>query len=167
MFNNISLEIEITCLVNELPLDLESKEYKEIKQGYFSDGGGSLRIRQKGNTFELTKKEQIDPSDFSKHKETTIYIKQEEFEKLWPQVVKSLEKKRYFYPLKDNLIAEVDVFGGKLKGLVLVEVEFPNESFVSSFQRPVWFGKDVTQEQWSSGEFLAGKSFDEIKSQIK
>lgn len=164
------IENERTFLVKRLPEDLKSKRREKIRQGYLSEGLYPLRIRQKGNKYELTKKEPKTPGDFSRHEETTIYPKKEEFEKLWPLTVKSLEKTRYFYPLvktsepsKGGLTAEIDVFEKKLKGLVFVEVEFPSKKAMESFIPPDWFGRDVTQEEWSVNAYLAGKSFEEIK----
>ena len=157
-------ELEITCLVKKLPKDWEKHPVLLIKQGYFSKKGASpLRIRQKGNYFSLTKKIPLKAGDFSQFEEKTIEITKEEFDRLWPSVVASLEKKRVLYKLDGGLTAEIDIFEGPLKGLVLVEVEFSSEEEKTSFKLPEWFGCDVTQEKWVAGKRLAGKSFAEIK----
>ncbi len=92
---------------------------------------------------------------------------EDEFNKLWPLAEKFLEKVRYYLTLDDGLTAEVDVFGGKLKGLTLVEVEFTSVEQMESFQPPDWFGRDVTQEEFSANAFLAGKTFGEIRKHLK
>lgn len=38
---------------------------------------------------------------------------------------------------------------------------------MKSFHPPSWFGKDVTQEDFSANSFLAGKTLTEIKTYIK
>lgn len=157
------IENEFTFLVKKLPQNLEPHRQEALKQGYFSAELQPLRIRQKGTRFELNKKVPLNPQDFSRYQEFEIEISQEEFERLWPQVLNSLEKTRYYIPLSAGLKAELDVFEGDLKGLSLVEVEFPTEEARSKFQPPDWFGKDVTQEHWACGAYLAGKSFAEIK----
>lgn len=160
------LEIERTYLVKNLPADLGSFEKKEIKQGWFSDLPSPLRIRQTDDRFELTKKLVKAAGDFSTYEENNLPIKLEEFERLWPHVVRSLVKTRYLVPLADGLKAELDVFHGKLEGLAFVEVEFTSREQMTDFEAPGWFGNDVTNEEFSANWFLAGLSFDEVKGLI-
>ena len=58
-----------------------------------------------------------------------------------------ITKKRYRIPEKDGLMIELDVFEGELAGLVLAEVEFPDEQTAEKYQPPQWFGRDVTYEK--------------------
>ena len=39
---------------------------------------------------------------------------------------------------------ELDVFSGKFQGLVLAEVEFPDQASADAFLPPAWFGREVT-----------------------
>ena len=57
-----------------------------------------------------------------------------------------IDKTRYIYPLENGLKAEVDVFGGAQQGLILAEVEFLSEDGMREFQKPEWFGEDVSQD---------------------
>jgi CYTH domain-containing protein len=166
MNSSKAIETEITCLVRRLPEGYMSHPFEDIKQGYFSDGGDALRIRQKGPIFVLTKKEPTHENDFSQFNETSIVIKQVEFNRLWPLVTKSLVKRRYYYPLSTSITCEIDIFLEDLEGLILVEVEFLDRAELDNFVRPDWFGKEVTQEKWPSGEFLAGRDFAEVKKFI-
>jgi len=161
------LEIEKTFLLNEIPGNLSSYKSEQIKQGYLSSPPSPLRIRKKGNKFELTKKLPTKEGDYSSAEEINIPLTEYEFNKLWPLTERSLEKIRYYVPLDNNLMAELDVFQENLKGLAFVEVEFLSEEQMKSFQSPKWFGKDVTQEDFSSNSFLAGKSFSEIEPYLK
>ena len=160
------IEIEKTFLVKQIPRNLSQYKSQKIKQGYLSPSPSPLRIRQKGDKFELTKKIPFKPGDFSSADEINIYLTEYEFNKLWPLVEKSLEKTRYIIPLENNLIAELDVFEKELKGLSFVEVEFISQKQMDSFVPPDWFGKDVTQEDFSANVFLAGKTFSEIKKYL-
>lgn len=160
------LEIEKTFLVKEIPKDLSSYKSEEIKQGYISSSQPPLRIRKKGNKFELTKKIPLKEGDFSSFNEINIPLTEDEFNKLWPLVEKSLEKTRYLIPLENNLIAELDIFEKELKGLAFVEVEFTSQKQMDSFEAIKWFGKDITQEDFAANVFLAGKSFNEIKEKF-
>jgi len=161
------LEIEKTFLVKTVPVDLSPHKSFNIKQGYISSSPSPLRIRQKGDKFELTKKTPLKEGDFSSFEEINIYLTQYEFDKLWPLVEKSLEKTRFLIPLDNNLTAELDIFEGDLIGLSFVEVEFSCQKEMDSFQKPDWFGQDVTQEKFSANIFLAGKKFADIKKYIK
>ncbi len=161
------IEIEKTFLVKNVPADLERYKSFKIKQGYISKPPSPLRIRQKGDKFELTKKIPLKQGDVSSAEEINIYLREDEFLKLWPLVVFSLEKTRYLIPLENNLTAELDIFEGRLEGLAFVEVEFSSEEEMSNFIVPEWFGQDITQEDFSANVFLAGKTFEEIDAIIK
>lgn len=55
-----------------------------------------------------------------------------------------IEKIRYIIPTSNNLFFEVDEFLGENKGLLIAEIELPNESTI--FEKPNWLGKEVTGE---------------------
>jgi len=160
------LEIEKTFLVKNIPSDLSGYKSYQIKQGYISSPPSPLRIRQKGDKFELTKKLPIKGNDFSIAEEINILLTEYEFNKLWPLTEKSLEKTRYIIPLENDLYAELDIFHDKLEGLAVVEVEFTSEEQMDNFQAPEWFGKDITQEHYSANCFLAGKTYLEVKTEL-
>lgn len=139
---------------------------KEISQHYLSEGEESLRLRKAGGTYELTKKRTIDPDDLSRKEELTIPLEREEYHLLAPLAKRGLDKTRYYLRLPGGLTAELDVFSGPLKGLAMVEVEFPDEKARAAFVPPDWFGRDISQEAWSSNASLAGKSFRQIAKHV-
>ena len=149
-------------MVKRIPGGLVRYKSSKIKQGYLSPSPSPLRIRQKGEKFELTKKLPVRSGDFSSAEEINIPLTKFEFDKLWKLVDRSLLKTRYLVPLDGGLTAELDVYDGKLKGLVVVEVEFASEDQMKSFIPPDWFGKDVTDEEFSANSFLAGRTFAEV-----
>jgi len=161
------LEIEKTYLVKIIPANLSAYKSEKIKQGYVSSTHPSLRIRQKGNHFEMTKKLPVRENDYSITEEINIPLTESEFNKLWPAVERYLEKVRYYLPIENNLTAELNLYQANLEGLAFVEVEFESEADMASFNPPLWFGKDVTQEDFASNSFLAGKTLTEIKAYIK
>ncbi|MFA7676219.1 MAG: adenylate cyclase [Candidatus Shapirobacteria bacterium] len=161
------LEIEKTYLVEKIPNNLSEYKGHQIKQGYISSTPSPLRIRKNDNKFELTKKLPVKEGDFGIAEELNIPLTEDEFKKLWPLVEKYLEKTRYYIPLENNLIAELNIYKGDLEGLVFVEVEFKSEVEMELFEAPDWFGKDVTQDDFSANSFLAGKNFLEIKKYIE
>jgi CYTH domain-containing protein len=47
--------------------------------------------------------------------------------------------------------AELDVYGGSLAGLLVVEVEFDSEDAADAFVVPKWFGRELTGDPaWSN-----------------
>lgn len=160
------LEIEKTYLVKQLPKNLSQYKSVKIQQGYLSPGPSPLRIRQKGDKFELTKKIPLASGDVSSVEEINIYLTEYEFKKLWPLVERSLTKTRHLIPLGGELTAELDVYSGSLDGLIVVEVEFPSSKSMNSFTPPDWFGRDITQEDFFANSYLAGKSFADIKQHL-
>ena len=161
------LESEYSYLVKKLPEDLEKAPKKEIKQGYFSDMPSPLRMRESEGKFELTKKILLKEGDHSRYEETNLPIKKEEFDRLWPVCKKSLSKTRYYYPIENNLKAEIDVYHGKLEGLTTVEVEFPSEEVRAAFKTPDWFGMDITEADWSPNSILSEMTYADVKKLIK
>lgn len=160
------IENELSFLVKKLPSDLENYPKKEIRQGYYSDMPSPLRIRDESSYFTLTKKIPIDENDRSRYQETEMPIKEEEFKRLWPHCTKSLTKTRYYYPL-GKLTAEIDVYHGRLEGLVTVEVEFPDEASREEFTSPEWFGLDISQEDWSANSILSEMDYNQVMEKVK
>ena len=83
---------------------------------------------------------------------------------LLPLAKRGLAKTRYYLRLDGGLTAELDVFKGPLDGLAMVEVEFRDDASRKAFTPPDWFGRDVSQEAWSSNSNLAGKTFYDIRA---
>jgi len=53
-----------------------------------------------------------------------------------------IEKTRCIVPAGNGLVWEVDVFGGRHKGLTVAEIELPTAD--TDFARPEWLGEEVT-----------------------
>lgn len=163
-----SYELEKTYLAKYLPENISNYEIKEIIDIYIPKAAEvpKLRIRQNGNTFEITKKTLRNENDGSSQIEQTIELSQEEFEVLSKVESKKVHKIRYYMPYKD-LTAEIDVFEGELKGLVLVEFEFNSRQSYEQFEMPEFCLADVTQEIFISGKKLSGKSYDDIEGDLE
>jgi len=159
------LENELSFLIRELP-DLKEAVVKEIEQHYLSEGPEPLRLRRIGPRFELTKKIKVAPGDMTRQEEINIPLTDGEFKRLRPLALRSLDKTRYYLPLPGGLTAEIDVFRGPLDGLAMVEVEFTDDAARAAFVPPPWFGRDVSQEEWSANSWLAGKSFDDVRRRL-
>ena len=68
-----------------------------------------------------------------------------------------IQKTRYQIPLDNELVAELDVYEGKLDGLKTVEVEFLSLEAATDFSNhlPKWFGKEITENKEYKNKYLA------------
>ncbi len=141
--SNQNFEIERKFLVEELPENLDSYRKVEIEQAYIS-AKPTIRVRRKDDEYFLTTKSSGD----IKRIEYEFNITKEEYESLFNKIEGNIIKKtRYLIPLKNDLLAELDVYHGYLDGLLTVEVEFLSEVQCDKFIKPLWFGKDVSNDK--------------------
>jgi CYTH domain-containing protein len=63
-----------------------------------------------------------------------------------------LTKTRHQVPLGGDIV-EVDVYGGRLSGLIVAEVEFDALDAAQGFTPPEWFATEVTEDAaWSNAQ---------------
>lgn len=136
------MEIERKYLVKELPENLSQYKFKTIKQAYLNTSP-VIRIRQLDSDYFLTYKSK----GLMTREEYELQLNKESFEHLLPKSDGNIiEKKRYLIPTDNKLTIELDIFEGIFQGLIIAEVEFPNEDMANSYIPPNWFYKDVTFE---------------------
>lgn len=141
-------EIERKFLVTEPPADVPATR---IRQGYLSTEPAEVRLRSSdGQTFELT----VKSVGGLERTEVSLPLTSDQFEELWPLAHATVEKRRSLHDV-DGRTAEVDVYGGKLGGLVVVEVEFPSGDEAAEFTPPSWFGTEVTEDRRYRNSALA------------
>jgi CYTH domain-containing protein len=124
-----------------------------------------LRLRRRGDTFEITKKTPVTVGDASIQTEVTIKLEPEEFNALSVSSNKKVSKIRHNVNI-GGYEAEVDIFQDELAGLVLIDFEFASQSEKESFKTPEVCLADVTQEPFLAGGLLAGKSYQDIKPEL-
>jgi len=163
----IEIELEKTYLVKYLPKGFNDSLYKEIKDIYIPKEieHSILRIRQKGDKYEITKKQPIQGSDSSEQYEHTILLNKEEFSALEQVSGKKVRKIRYYYNYND-VQAEIDVFQDDLLGLVLADFEFAEKKDKDNFEIPEFCLVDVTQDKYFAGGMLCGKKYSDIENHL-
>ncbi|MNE43583.1 CYTH domain protein [compost metagenome] len=136
-------EIERKFLVNDELLDVvKYLQSKKIRQGYISESDGkTVRVRTKGEKGYLTikgKSSGISRDEFEY--EIPFEDANQLLQKFCPKV---LEKERF-----DLIIAEkkweIDIFHGKLEGLIIAELELESED--ETFELPGWIQKEVSDD---------------------
>lgn len=162
------VELEKTYLAKELPESLKNCQSKEILDIYLPESSEhpKLRLRKNGDKYELTKKEPVNDGDASHQNEQTIILTQAEFDALNQLNGKRTRKIRYYYNFNDRT-AEFDVFQDSLKGLVIIDFEFATMDEKDNFKMPDFCLADITQELFTAGGMICGKSYKDIKDELK
>jgi CYTH domain-containing protein len=148
-------EIERKFLLKRFPPGLKKFPHDTIVQGYLAVGRGGLqvRLRKKGFVRSLTFKQGTKGA----REEREIRLSVDQFDALWPATAgRRLTKVRYDVPWKGRTI-EIDIYRGRLAGLVVAEVEFDDERSCAAFVPPDWIGRDVTGKPKYSNVALALK----------
>jgi adenylate cyclase len=136
------LEIERKFLLRRLPRGLRKFPHKQIDQGYLTIGRdrSHVRVRRKGRIYTLTFKR----GSALGREEREIRLSRAQFDILWPATKGArLTKTRYDVPWKKSIV-EIDIYHGSNAGLVVAEVEFPDEVSCRKFQPPDWLGAEVS-----------------------
>lgn len=152
------MEVEQKYQVKEVP-DVSGCEKLEMEQGYLCTDP-VVRIRKSNDSYILTYKSKvgIEPSDIAAqiNQEVELPLTEQAYLHLRDKVDGHLiTKTRYKVPLPDGHTGELDVFHGRLDGLVFVEVEFEQEAEIMTFQPPKWFGENVSRDRRYSNSFLS------------
>lgn len=133
---------------NERKFLLESEAWRAgvisvlaIRQGYVAaTPDRSVRVRIAGSQAWLTLKfGGPGPS----REEYEYSIPEAEAEAMLAHTARQVVKERHIVPW-ENLVFEVDVFGGSLAGLVLAELEF--RAGPPPVRLPDWIGREVTDD---------------------
>jgi len=146
-------EIERKFRLDLAPAWLSADDGEEIEQGYLAfDARSEVRLRRRGDELTLTVKR----GRWESRDEFEVHLDRRLFDRLWAATAgRRLTKRRALVALGDDLQAEVDVYAGRLEGLVVVEVEFGAESASREFEPPPWFGEEVTGDQRFANRSLA------------
>jgi CYTH domain-containing protein len=160
----MEIEFERTFLLKNIPAGMEKCKSIEIVDIYIPEAAEHpiLRIRKRGNSFEITKKYPIKGNDSSEQGEYTISLSKEEFDELSQLKGKRFRKRRYFYPF-DGRTAEIDIYLDDLEGLCLADFEFNDREQKDKFEMPDFCLADVTREKFAGGGMLAGKKYSDIQ----
>jgi adenylate cyclase len=147
------VEIERKFLVEHLPDDLDAHPSREIDQGYLAiTDDVEVRLRRYGEQTLLT----VKSSGTESRVEEEIEIERRRFDALWPLTEdRRVQKRRYAVPIGDGLTLELDVYHGRLSGLVTAEVEFASLADATAFVPPRWIGREVTDDSRYKNKRLA------------
>ena len=153
------LELERRFLLRELPSDLaEQANGWFIVDRYIVDT--RLRLRrmiemESGQiVFKFGQKYRAPSQGGAETTLTNMYLDEKEYDGLSKLEAREVVKRRYRY-VKDGLEYGVDVFEGELRGLILAEIECETEPECERLQTPSFALREVTDDIFFSGGFLA------------
>ncbi len=133
-------ETERKFLVKDQSFEKEATDVIAIAQGYIcNQADKNVRVRIAGKEAFITIKGKT--SGFSRPEFEYPIPVEEAGEIINLFCPATIRKKRYLVP-EENNTWEVDVFEGDNEGLILAEIELPDESTI--FSKPLWIGKEVT-----------------------
>ena len=142
-------EIERKFLVRSEAFKAQATQQYEIEQGYLcKEPGKTIRVRIRDERAFLTIKSgklRKGLAKFEWEKEIELADAQELMKLCLPGAI---SKTRYIIPVESQKSKEasrkweVDVFHGRLDGLVLAELELGDEH--EPYERPEWLGEEVT-----------------------
>ena len=161
------IEYELTFLAKKIPDEIKGVNGIPMHDIMVPDTvpHPHLRLRHQGDSYVITKKVPVQSGDSTEMIEETIPLEEVEFEALAKSSTKDVIKTRYKVDI-GGYPAEVDVFGGKLKGLVLIDFEFSSNEQKEKFIMPDVCLANVSNLEFIAGGFIAGKSFEDIEHEL-
>ena len=138
------MEIERKFLVGNSAPDLSRHPSAFLRQGYLACGpGGEVRLRDTDGHCMIA----VKSAGGLAREEHEVAISQEQFDALWPATHGRRVQKRRFSVKDRRFTYHVDLYAGKLAGLMTVEVEFDTIDEALAFDRPAWFGREITKDE--------------------
>jgi CYTH domain-containing protein len=148
----MGMEIERKFIPITLPENLDEYKHYKIEQAYLNTAP-VVRIRQQGDEYYLTYK----GGGMMAREEYNLPLNKKSYHHLLSKADGNIiTKTRYLIPINNGtLTAELDIFEDKFKGMLLVEVEFESVEQADGFQKPDWFGEDVTHNKRYHNSYLS------------
>ncbi len=145
------MEIERKFLISALPNDIINNcDRAEIEQSYLDYGLEKLperRIRKitQNGTSEYFYTEKSSGDLFREEEE--YEISQYSYQRLKELTISPTIEKTRYYLHTDEILIEIDVYGGALSDLTVAEIEFSSPLEAQKFMPPKWFGKEITYDK--------------------
>lgn len=151
------IEIERKFLVTSNAFKSESFTQHEIAQGYISSiPERTVRVRVKGDKGFLTIKGASNETGLSRF-EWEKEIPVDEAKKLLFLCEKGIINKIRFEVKAGKHVFEVDEFYGENEGLIIAEIELESEN--EAFEKPLWLGEEVTNDERYYNAYLSSHPF--------
>ena len=138
------MEIERKFLLNKIPENLESYTKFDLEQAYISTEP-VIRVRKKGTASNTRYILTVKSTGLMSRQEFELDIDEHSYNNLLKKSEGNIiSKSRYVIPLDTSLTLELDIFHGKFEGLVMGEIEFPDEETAKKYTSPEYLSEEVT-----------------------
>ena len=143
------MEIERKFIPASIPEEFLQDQCYLLEQAYVQTSP-VIRVRQKAT---ITDGQVIDPQYILTVKSSGMMARQEfelpltakEYNELLAKADGNIiTKRRYVHPITESLILELDIFEGIFEGLIIAEIEFPDEESAKKYTPPAFLGEEVT-----------------------
>ena len=156
------IERERRFLLDRLPAGEKVVRVRRIVDRYIR--GTALRLRQQTDgtgaaVFKLTQKIPARSGGAQQSFITTMYLTEDEYRLLARLPAKTLAKTRHSVPRFG-----IDVFEGKLKGLLLAEAEFESAAEAGALAIPSFLLREVSDDDRFTGGRLVHASRQDVRS---
>lgn len=150
------METERKFIPREIPVSIGQYDYMIMEQAYISTEP-VIRIRKKllhaaepdkaasdcGICHVLT----VKSAGLLTRQEFELDISADSYQHLLTKAEGNIiQKHRYLIPLGDGLTLELDIFQGAFEGLVMGEIEFPDEARAKKYTPPAYLAEEVTYD---------------------
>jgi CYTH domain-containing protein len=144
-------ELERRFLLEHVPDEAEAGQGHLIVDLYLPETNLRLR-RVEGSEpeYKLSKKKTPAPPDYATTTITTLYLSRDEYELLRTLPGRELRKRRHHLGRYS-----IDVFEGKLAGLILAEIAFASDAELRAHATPDFAVRDVSDDVRYTGGSLA------------
>ena len=156
------MEIERKFLFKSIPFNLEDYPFMKIQQAYVSTKP-VIRVRKKETSENKKYILTLKSSGLMMREEYEMNLTEEEYTSLLSKTEGNIiTKTRYVIPLEDSLSLELDVFEDDFDGLILGEVEFPDEETSKKYNPPDYINREVTFDTRFHNSTMSTMSKDDI-----
>lgn len=161
------MEIERKFIPSSIPDEFLQDKCYLLEQAYVQTSP-VIRVRQKAtiidgkptdSSYILT----VKSSGMMARQEFELPLAENEYKELLSKASGNIiTKYRYVHPITDTLKLELDIFDGIFKGLVIAEIEFPDEETAKKYTPPSFLGEEVTFDSRFHNSNLSKMSSDAI-----
>lgn len=160
------MEIERKFLLNNLPANLDTYTKLDLEQAYISTEP-VIRIRKKATSAETRYILTVKSTGLMTRQEFELDIDKSSYENLLKKSEGNIiSKSRYIIPLDNSLKLELDIFHDKFEGLVMGEIEFPDEESAKKYTSPEYLSEEVTFDTRFHNSTMSNMSDSDISDLI-
>jgi CYTH domain-containing protein len=158
------IERERRFLLAQFPSNVKVIRNRRITDNYIE--GTNLRLREQVyndglTTFKLSQKLPLRGSGAQQGLITSMYLSRDEFDVLAQLPARKLTKTRFSVPPFG-----IDVFDGRLQGLILAEAEFDSAADADAMAVPSFAAAEVSADDRFTGGRLAEASRDDVRGWV-